>query len=362
MTLGRLGRPQESYVSALWHDKDKLTPFGLAFLGVAVSEGAGDKSLQRPILEAIKVAATEKPLEAYYDGNPKGGASFDSPLRTHAGALLAYAAAGTAGDDSMSGKLLTGLLGRQRGGMWGNTQENVFGIMAVARIVKSAGGDKPALTIKINGKPIDASKIHDLSARMKRLELSAAELGDLADGDQLVVEVANAGKPVYATARLSYIAKLDAKNRAPHANGFTVTRRYEAMDGSSLEHKHIKLASLVRVRLQVTAAAANHYVAIDDKLPAGLEPLNAALATTGSVDGGKPTPAMTKTAAALSYSELRDARVAFYIDDMAPGSYEMVYVARATTPGHYIRPAATAEAMYQPDVNGASGIDDITVE
>ena len=77
---------------------------------------------------------------------------------------------------------------------------------------------------------------------------------------------------------------------------------------------------------------------------------------------GKPTPELKKALAKLSYSELRDARVAFYIDDMLADTYEFTYVARATTPGTFIRPAAGVEAMYAPQISGASAIDDIVVE
>jgi hypothetical protein len=356
MTLNRLGRPQPAYVSTLWDKKDKLTPFGIAFLAVAVNEGGGDHSLLQPMLDAVHAAATEEPHEAHYDGKAQGGWSMGSPLRTHATALLAYADAGT--DQTLAGKLLTGLLARKQYGMWGNTQENVFGIMAVAKLTK-ASSDKPSFTIKVNGKTIDPSQIHDLATNGKRIQLDGTEFDS---AKELAVEITNGGKPVYATVRVEYVAKLDAKARAAQSAGFTVTRGYETIDGASLEGKHIKLGSLVRVRLHVHAAGANHYVAIDDKLPAGLEPLNAALATTETVAAGKVTADQKRAVAALSYSELRDSRVAFYINEMAVGDYELVYVARATTPGTYIRPAASAEAMYAPDVHGSSTIDDITVD
>ncbi len=71
---------------------------------------------------------------------------------------------------------------------------------------------------------------------------------------------------------------------------------------------------------------------------------------------------MRRALAVLSYSELRDSRVAFFIDDMAAGDYELTYVARATTPGAFVRPAASVEAMYQPEVTGGSATDDIIVE
>jgi hypothetical protein len=110
----------------------------------------------------------------------------------------------------MTSKLLTGLLARRTHGLWGNTQEDVFGIMAVAR-ASQATNDKPAFTIKVNGKAIDASRIHTVTDHQKRLTLEAA---DVDGADQLVVEITNGGKPVYATMRMEYVAKLDSKNRA----------------------------------------------------------------------------------------------------------------------------------------------------
>ena len=37
-----------------------------------------------------------------------------------------------------------------------------------------------------------------------------------------------------------------------------------------------------------------------------------------------------------------------------PGSYTATYLARATTPGTFIRPPAHAEEMYNPGMNGRS--------
>src|SRR2546425_925603 len=85
---------------------------------------------------------------------------------------------------------------------------------------------------------------------------------------------------------------------------------------SAIGGRAIPLGQLVRVRLSVHAEEKQNYVAIDDKLPAGLEPLNASLATTGSVAQGKITPELERGLSALSYSEVRDARVAFFADEL----------------------------------------------
>ncbi len=363
MQLGRLGRPQPAYVSTLWSQRGKLTPFGLAFLAVAVSEGAGDKSLLPAILGEIRAAAKIEPSEAYYESDAKGGWSMDSPLRTHATALLAYVLASP--PEATRSKLLAGLLKRREGGMWGNTQENVFGIMAVAALAKPGKGtgagtkEVPEFKLERNGAAVNVSGMAKVSERVRRLSLGEA---DLKNGTQKIV-VENAGPPTYVTMRAEYEVSLDdPKNRLARSEGFTIERHYETVAGASLDGKKIPLGSLVRVRLRVVAKDAQHYVAIDDKLPAGLEPLNANLATTEKVEAGKLSPELGAGLAMLSHSEVRDSRVAFYVDEMPAGTTEYVYLARATTAGKFLRPAAGVEAMYATEVMGATSIDDVTVE
>lgn len=363
MTLGRLGRPQPGYISVLWREREKLTAFGLSFLAIAVKEMPGDQSLLEPILEEIRRAAREEEKEAYFTGKRKGGWSMDSPLRTHASALIAYAAADGPGD--MSGKLLTGLLKRRSYGLWGNTQENVFGIMGVHALAsKKTGGDGPKIELNVHGKDIGETEMEALSKRVRRFSLEESDLG-LREGKEETREVLvrnNGNSAIILTVRAQYETPLSEENCKAWSNGFTITRRYETMEGESLEGKTIPLGSLVRVRLSIRTDGDHHYVAIDDKLPAGLEPLNAALETTEKVSQGKFTAAAQRSLSVLSYKEIRDSRVAFFVDEMLRGDYEYTYVARATTPGEFLRPAGRAEAMYEPEICGVTSIDKVKIK
>jgi uncharacterized protein YfaS (alpha-2-macroglobulin family) len=364
MTLGRLGRPQPGYVSSLWQKRTALSPFGLAVLGVAATELPGDHAQVRPILAEVKRAAKVAAEEAWYESAPRGGWSFDSPLRTHAGALLAFASAGANADGEMTGKLLRGLLQRRRNGMWGNTQENVFGIMGIATLsgASTAGPSAPRMQLTLGSKRIGDQALEKVSPRVRRIRLVEAELG-LKPGEpqSIPVAVQGTGGAVYLTVRAEYEQVLSEEVRKPVTSGFRIERRYETMEGASLEGRPIPLGSLVRVRLAVHADSKQNYVAIDDKLPAGLEPLNAALETTERVAKGTLTPVGQRSLELLSYSEIRDARVAFYVDEMAAGDYAYAYVARATTPGAFLRPAGRVEAMYRPEIAGSTAIDSVTV-
>jgi uncharacterized protein YfaS (alpha-2-macroglobulin family) len=358
MTLGRMGRPQPAWINTLWRNRDQVSPFGLALLAVAVEELPGDHSLLQPLLAEVQKAAQQNSGEAWYTHERKGGWSMDSPLRTHAGALLAFAEGGRRSD--MTPKLLEGLLRRQERGMWGNTQENVFGIMAVAALATSAEapGEAPRMQLRVGDRRVHPDDMEPVSQRVRRLSLTEREL------PLPTVRVGlknNAASPVFFTMRGEYEAQLTPKNRAARSNGFEIFRRYELLDGSSLEGRTIPLGQLVRVRLFVRAAEAQNYVAIDDKLPAGLEPLNSGLATTESVAQGKTKPELEQGLATLSYSEVRNARVAFFADAMPAGNYEFDYLARSTTAGHFLRPAASAEAMYLPEKSGATAIDEVEI-
>lgn len=363
LTLNRLGRPQPSYVSTLWTQRAKLSPFGIAMLAVAVSEGGGDKALLEPMLAYVGEAAKKEESQAWYEGNRKGGWSMDSPLRTHAAALLAFGASGPKGD--MGGKLLTGLIKRKVGyGGWGNTQENVYGIMGVAKLAGRPGGDVPKAELTVGNTLLAMDSLEAVGKGTRRYTTTGAAAG-VKDSEAGVVRVKldkRVGAPTFITVRARYEVPLTRENRAAFAHGFEVKRTYETMEGQPLEGKPIPLGSVVRVRVTLQSKEARNYVAVDDKLPAGLEPLNSSLATTEKLELGEPTPATAKGLEVLSFQETRDSRVAFFADELPPGEYQWVYLARATTPGHFIRPPASVEAMYEPQVNGGTSIEDVVIQ
>jgi len=357
MTLGRLGRPQPAYLANLWDERDKLTPFGLSFLAIAASEMGDGHALTEPILAEVRRAAEEDAAAAWYEGTPRGGYSMDSPLRTHASALLAYASGARSAD--VTPKLLEGLLQRQRRGLWGNTQENVFGIMGVYTLAAkggAAGGDAPKVQLAHNGADIPTDGLEAMSANALRLTLGPDALADATQ----TFDVRSLGVPAELTVRAEYDVQLTDANRAPRSAGATIERSYTSMDGAALSDT-IPLGELVKVRLVVTTDEDLNYVAIDDKLPAGLEPLNTSLATTRTVDMGDLDAATERGLSHLSYQEIRDHRVAFYADELPAGTVAYEYVARATTPGEFLRPAAGVEAMYDLSTYASTAIDEVAV-
>lgn len=362
MTLGRLGRPQPNHIARLWAARQTLTPFGLSFLTVAAKESGADKALVQAMAEALKKASVEKTDEAFYEAAAKGGWSFDSPLRTHAGSLLAFSSSGV--DATMSQKVLTGLLRRRVYGLWGNTQENVFGIMGIYQMVSAGGtGSVPNLdfSVTIGGKTFPLSSFEKNDLGILRLKVPASVFGAVPETVDVTVSGPGASS-AFVTLRAEFEVPVDTTLLAPVSQGFEYQRKFEALDGSSLDGKVIPLGSLVKVRLLVNNPKTRHYVAVDDLLPAGFEPLNTALQTTQALDLGPANPQVLAGQNVLSYQEMRDHRVAFYADELAEGQYEFVYVARATTAGTFFLPSGRAEAMYAPTEYGTTGGSSLTVQ
>ena len=131
-------------------------------------------------------------------------------------------------------------------------------------------------------------------------------------------------------------------------------------------------ACWLRVGLRITVPAQRSFLVVDDALPAGLEAVDLSLRTQGAL----PPPASDQPVegereeeqphgwmygyweygwwSPFDYRELRDDRVVYVATTLWPGTYTATYVARATTPGVFIRPPAHAEEMYNPAVNGRS--------
>jgi hypothetical protein len=153
----------------------------------------------------------------------------------------------------------------------------------------------------------------------------------------------------------------------PADYGFAVDRVYEPIDDPSDVVRGadgtwtIKAGARVRVRLTMVAQSRRYHVALVDPLPAGLEPLNPALAVSGAVPGDTNDPRASKPAwwwwsrTWYEHQNLRDERVEAFASLLWEGVHEYTYVARATTPGEFVVPPAKAEEMYAPETFGRSG-------
>jgi uncharacterized protein YfaS (alpha-2-macroglobulin family) len=203
----------------------------------------------------------------------------------------------------------------------------------------------------------------------------AGLLADAPGGDRLLrlsLDASGAGTVAYYYITVHEVPL--ERPVTPIDQGVQVERWYERYD-SKTPIVTAAEGDLVRVRLRVTVPEERHFLVLDDALPAGLEAVDLSLRTTATLPGpGAASEQADEEGGEVEeregwwwfgrwdsgwwtpwdHRELRDDRVVYVATLLWPGTYTASYVARATTPGVFVRPPAHAEEMYNPAVNGRS--------
>ncbi len=271
-------------------------------------------------------------------------------------------------------KVVNGLLAHRVKGRWGNTQENVFVLLALDRYFSLYESQTPDFVARIwLGDAYAAeSEFRGYTAEQHQtlipmsFVLDATQAGD----SNLLISKTGQGRLYY---RLGLRYAPDSLRLDPLEMGFVVQRVYEAVDDPDDVYRdengvwHVRAGARVRVRITLYADNRRYHVALVDRLPAGLEIINPDLAITGGLppqDPGLPVP-LTRFwwwGPWYEHQNLRDERTEAFATLLWDGVYEYTYVARATTPGEFIVPPAKAEEMYSPEVFGRSASDRLIVE
>ncbi len=277
-------------------------------------------------------------------------------------------------------KLVRGLLDHRTKGRWANTQENVFILLALDKYFETYEKVTPDFVTKVwlgqtyageqtfKGRSVDSNL----------LNIPMNYLLEQSGTPNLILDKQGAGR-LYYRIGLKYAPK--NLNLAPADYGFTVLRKYEAIDNADDVKQNtdgtwtFKSGARVRVRLTMVAQARRYHVALVDPLPAGLEILNPDLAVTEVVPQDNENKSVIEYGSQsygrgfynwrgqwFEHQNFRDERAEAFSSLLWEGVYNYSYVARATTPGQFVVPPAKAEEMYHPETFGRTGTDFVNVE
>ncbi|HYO97167.1 MAG TPA: MG2 domain-containing protein [Polyangiaceae bacterium] len=387
-TLAALGDPDAGHMNRLFDRRAELPLFARGLLLHALAQSKSPERQTRTLTRELESHVRLNGNAAVVMDNLGDAYEvlMDSPVRTHAIVLRALLA--TASSPELLPPLARGLLAARQAGSFRTTQEGAFALLALdayrARVeqaepdfrAKVSLGDRVVLDQRFEGR--------SLASKTARLDMQAL-LGGRTDA--LRFERDGSGTLFYQ-ARLRY-APLELPQKALDA-GFYLERSMRTVQPSELSEplrrssapsqRAFKGSDLVLVELLVVTPDTREYVVVDDALPAGFEAVNSELATTSRrldvggagadspcpSDGGCAGTADARGDAGVRWSpyrrELRDDRVLFFVDHMAPGMYRFRYLARATTLGRFVLPPTRAEAMYAPEVHGRTAAQHIQVQ
>jgi uncharacterized protein YfaS (alpha-2-macroglobulin family) len=251
---------------------------------------------------------------------------------------------------------------------WENTQENLFCTTALVQYAALYEKAAPALaaTVTLDGAAMGGAHFGDFRAA----QAQAVRPNGADAGTQATLHIARQGEGrLYYSTRLTY-SLTDQAAAATNA-GIEVHREYSVQrDGrwqllpSPLT---VKRGELLRVDLYLSLPAARHFVAVDDPVPGGLEPIDRELATSSSVDADAGEFQAAGGSFWFRYSDWRDYGIElwsfyhrelthtaarFYADYLPAGHYHLSYAAQAIAEGGFTASPTQAGEMYDPDVYG----------
>ena len=301
---------------------------------------------------------------------------FRSTVRPGARLLLATLA--VAPDHPLVGPLVESVVQQGRATSRWNTQDWAMAVEALAAFErKQKSGPSAPVRVRSGSRVVYQSATGAPAADSSQ---SLAGLLGAAPGGaaSLRLTLDRPGAAAAAAPSYFYLTVREVPKRRPvrpDDHGIQVERWYERYD-THAPTTSVAEGELVRVRLRITVPADREFLVLDDALPAGLEAVDLSLRTAALFPGPGTTPRRgggydeeraeeddislgygtwdSGWWSPFDYRELRDDRVVYFATWLWKGTYSATYVARATTPGVFVRPPTHAEEMYNPAIFGRS--------
>jgi uncharacterized protein YfaS (alpha-2-macroglobulin family) len=375
--LATIGRPDPGFANRLYEARDQMPLFARALLAHAFAVSKMDAKQAAELLRDLEAHLRLSTASAVVRDNlgDEYAPVLDSSARTTAMVLRALVAIDA--KHPLAPRLARGLLAERDRGQWRSTQEAAWALLALDDYRKVAEKDNPDFDARVwfaGDLALDAP-FRGRSLAVRDAHLTATKL--LASPDRALAFQVQGKGDLFYEARLRYARKelpSDTLDR-----GFFVRKLVRAVSPDGLSDAlatlpaqsaaRVPAGSLVLVDLVVVSPTPREQVVVDDPLAAGLEPVDASLATTAQrldvageggagdaadeADGDDDAIAADRAWTRSTYHrEMHDDRALTFVEHMPAGMFHYRYLARATTPGTYVVPPTKVECMYEPETFG----------
>lgn len=259
------------------------------------------------------------------------------------------------------------LVKNRRGAQWSNTRDTAIVVLTLNDFLRVSGEVQPAVgyELQVNGTPVTAKQLtaDDALSAPSRFAISR-EL--IRDGQNEITIVRKNGKgPLYFSAEAEFFSLEEPLK--PAGNEIFVRRQYfklvnhpTLLKGVVSERvplndgETVKSGDRIEVVLTVEAKNNYEYLLFEDLKPAGLEAVQLRSGEGLYIRELKSGSGFTGRTRWV-YQELRDRKVALFVDRLPEGVWQMSYEMRAEAPGAFHALPVLGHAMYVPEIrtNGA---------
>lgn len=367
--LNEASQPDRGRTVALYDKRNQLSIYGRAYLLMTLKALGGNDEPVRTLVGELASTAILHATDAHWEERSNDYWNMSSDTRTTALALQALVRADPA--NFLVPNAVRYLMGQRNHGHWQTTQESAVSLLALSDYLAQSGELEADYAFRA---ALDGTTLKE--GTVNRSNLSdpvnlVVSLADIKAGGQSQLTLqrqaasGQSGKGrLYYTLRMRYYQ--DANQVTALDQGVGVERAYVAVNTNTLSVtgqlvNAVKLGDVVQVRLKLTVPEDMQYFAVEDLLPAGLEPIDTSLKTaSAAAQGAELQPGASPIADDVPYwyyfgqTSIHDDRVALFASYLPRGTYTYTYMARATTPGVFQTLPATAYQMYAPEVFGRS--------
>ncbi|HYC59171.1 MAG TPA: MG2 domain-containing protein [Thermoanaerobaculia bacterium] len=348
----------------IWTNREKLSAFGRALLALIAHRYADTERtaiLVRNLEDGVKLErAVDDEAESL--GTAHWGSSQRFWWRWHEGpvettAFVLRALVNIDPKHRLVEPAMNWLVKNRRGAQWNNTRDTAVSLLALNDYLERSGELRGNVTyeLMVNGKVIATKSITaaEVLRAPSRFSIDDAVLRETTQ--EIRIRRTSGTAPLYFAAEGRFVSLEEPVKAA--GNEIYVRREYFRLrerptllkgvlydkvplrDGES-----IKSGERLEVLVTVDSKNDYSYLMFEDLKPGGFEAV--------ALQSGQPLYAtQSKTrASTYVYQELRDRKVAMFIDHLAQGVWEIRYTLRAETPGHFHALPLLGQAMYVPEV------------
>jgi len=353
----------------VWKNREKLSAYSRALLALAAHRwGDAERArvLIRNLEDGVQIdktpdqsvllkgeTAAETMQTAHWGSRGFWWRWYDGPVETTAFALQALVTIDP--KHRLVEPTMNWLVKNRRGRQWSNTRDTAIALLAMNDYLQRSGeltGDV-AYELSVNGRVIATKTLtaKEVLGAPSRFSVDADALKDTTQ--EIRIRRIGGKAPIYFSAEARFVSLEEPVKAA--GNEIFVRREYfrlaprptllkgvqydrvPLLDGASIK-------SGERVEVVVTVDSKNDYsyLMFEDLKPAGFEAVE--------LQSGQAMYATSPKGTVWVYQELRDRKVAMFIDHLPQGLWEMRYTLRAEVPGSFHGLPLIGQAMYVPDV------------
>lgn len=329
-SLAIAGAAEPAYHNLLFQKRAKLSAEDRALVALAIIESKGAKQMVDELLKGPAIDA------AYVEQ------WFGSVTRENALQLLAWTL--SAPKNPRVDELATDLFARRANGHWSTTQGNAWSLLALASYLRQVeNGSREASGAISWGAATNRFALSDLAPS------ATATFPIDPNTVQTPITLTKTGAQVFAEVTVNARSRLVDQPRQDQ--GYGISRRYAKLDdnGALSPAENLHVGDRILVTLDIEARRRATYVALEDRLPSVLAPINPVFKSQEVIAGES-----LGTEWVSDYHELRGDRAVFFVDLLNPGRYTLRYLARVVSAGETIAPSAKIEEMYHPERFGTT--------